>query len=57
MATELAQVSIGRSSVLHRSGPDGLPVRDVVPTKDRESLELWLKKTPDQIAWMQEKVG
>jgi aminopeptidase N len=57
MATELAQVSIGRSSVLHRSGPDGLPVRDVVPTKDRELLEPWLKKTPDQITWMQEKVG
>ncbi|WP_328691372.1 M1 family metallopeptidase [Streptomyces phaeochromogenes] len=57
MATELAQVSIGRSSVLHRSGPDGLPVRDVVPTKDRELLEPWLKKTPDQISWMQEKVG
>jgi aminopeptidase N len=57
MATELAQVSIGRSSVLHRRGPDGLPVRDVVPTKDRELLEPWLKKTPGQIAWMQEKVG
>ncbi|MHA5051168.1 M1 family metallopeptidase [Streptomyces sp. SD15] len=57
MATELAQVSIGRSTVLHRSGPHGLPVRDVVPTKDRERLEPWLKKTPDQIAWMESKVG
>jgi len=57
MATELAQVSIGRSSVLRRSGPDGLPVRDVVPTKDRETLEPWLRKTPEQIAWMEGKVG
>jgi aminopeptidase N len=57
MATELAQVSIGRSTVLHRTGPHGLPVRDVVPTKDREQLEPWLKKTPDQIAWMEGKVG
>lgn len=57
MATELAQVSIGRSAVLHREGPDGLPVRDVVPTKDRERLEPWVRKTPGQIAWMQEKVG
>ncbi|MGP4047878.1 M1 family metallopeptidase [Streptomyces sp. 2A115] len=57
MATELAQVSIGRSSVLHRDGPNGLPVRDVVPTKDREQLEPWLKKTPGQIAWMQKKIG
>ena len=35
MATELAQVSIGRSAVLHRTGPHGLPVRDVVPAADR----------------------
>ncbi|MCF4140669.1 M1 family metallopeptidase [Streptomyces sp. Tue 6430] len=57
MATELAQVSIGRSAVLHREGPRGLPVRDVVPAKDREALEPWLRKTPDQIAWMESKVG
>ena len=57
MATELAQVSIGRSSVLHRTGPHGLPVRDVVPTKVRDTLEPWLKKTPDQIAWMESKIG
>ncbi|RMB82770.1 M1 family metallopeptidase [Streptomyces shenzhenensis] len=57
MATELAQVSIGRSTVLRRTGPHGLPVRDVVPTADRKALEPWLAKTPDQIAWMEGKVG
>ncbi|MCD7443154.1 M1 family metallopeptidase [Streptomyces lincolnensis] len=57
MATELAQVSVGRSTVLRRTGPHGLPVRDVVPTKDRTRLEPWLKKTPGQISWMEEKVG
>ncbi|MFF9495268.1 M1 family metallopeptidase [Streptomyces flaveolus] len=57
MATELAQVSIGRSTVLHRTGPHGLPVRDVVPTKHRAALEPWLKKTPAQIAWMEGKAG
>ncbi|MET7698414.1 M1 family metallopeptidase [Streptomyces sp. NPDC005485] len=57
MATELAQVSIGRSTVLHRNGPHGLPVRDVVPTKDRKVLEPWLKKTPGQIAWLEGKIG
>ncbi|MEV5439022.1 M1 family metallopeptidase [Streptomyces sp. NPDC052682] len=57
MATELAQVSIGRSTVLHRSGPHGLPVRDVVPTRHRAALEPWLKKTPGQIAWMEGKAG
>ncbi|MFE9926961.1 M1 family metallopeptidase [Streptomyces sp. NPDC005774] len=57
MATELAQVSIGRSTVLHRTGPQGLPLRDVVPTAHREQLEPWLAKTPDQIAWTENKVG
>ncbi|MEU2285590.1 M1 family metallopeptidase [Streptomyces sp. NPDC013178] len=57
MATELTQVSIGRSTVLHREGPHGLPLRDVVPTRDRRVLEPWLKKTPDQITWMENKVG
>jgi aminopeptidase N len=57
MATELTQVSIGRSTVLHRTGPHGLPVRDVVPTKHREALEPWLEKTPDQISWMESKIG
>jgi aminopeptidase N len=57
MATELAQVSIGRSAVVRRSGPDGLPLRDVVPAKDRERLEPWLAKTPAQIAWMERKIG
>ncbi|MER7177032.1 M1 family metallopeptidase [Streptomyces mesophilus] len=57
MATELAQVSIGHSTVVHRKGPHGLHVRDVVPTKDRELFERWLRKTPDQIAWMERKIG
>jgi aminopeptidase N len=57
MATELAQVSIGRSTVLHRTGPHALPVRDVVPSGDRAELEPWLAKTPDQIAWMESKAG
>ncbi|MEU1594030.1 M1 family metallopeptidase [Streptomyces sp. NPDC005708] len=57
MATELAQVSIGHTAVLHRRGPNGLPVRDVVPAADAKVLEPWLAKTPDQIAWLEEKLG
>ncbi|MGW0814641.1 M1 family metallopeptidase [Streptomyces viridiviolaceus] len=57
MATELAQVSVGRSAVLHRTGPHRLPVRDVVPAKHRAALEPWLTKTPGQITWMESKVG
>jgi aminopeptidase N len=57
MATELAQVSIGRSAVVSRQGPHGLPVRDVVPAADRAKLEPWLKKTPGQLEWMERRVG
>lgn len=57
MATELAQVSIGNSAVLRRTGPHALPVRDVVPAADAKRLEPWLKKTPDHLRWMEERVG
>lgn len=57
MATELAQVSIGTSAVIHRTGPHGLPVRDVVPAADKAKLEPWLAKTPGMIEWMEQRVG
>ncbi|MEE1751674.1 M1 family metallopeptidase [Streptomyces sp. SP18CS02] len=57
MATELAQVTIGRSTVVNRTGPHGLPVRDVVPTADVERMEPWLKKTPAHLEWMERQVG
>ncbi|MFF2652788.1 M1 family metallopeptidase [Streptomyces sp. NPDC058045] len=56
-ATELAQVSIGRSTVLRRTGPHGLPVRDVVPTADRAALAPWLRRTPGQLAWLERRLG
>ncbi|WP_461030036.1 M1 family metallopeptidase, partial [Streptomyces sparsus] len=57
MATELAQVSIGRSDVVRRDGPRGLPMRDVVPSRHRDSLEPWLARTPRQMEWMEKQVG
>ncbi|MER8235284.1 M1 family metallopeptidase [Streptomyces sp. NPDC094049] len=57
MATELAQISIGDSTVLHREGPHGLPVRDVVRTADRELMEPWLARTPGHLEWMERRVG
>ncbi|MEV5604508.1 M1 family metallopeptidase [Streptomyces sp. NPDC052299] len=57
MATELAQVSIGGNTVVRRTGPHGLPVRDVVPTADRDRVEKYLKRTPAQLEWMERQVG
>ncbi len=57
MATELAQVAIGRFAVPERTGPRGLQVRDVVPAEDQKALEAWTAKTPEHLAWMEKKVG
>ncbi|WP_431965493.1 M1 family metallopeptidase [Actinacidiphila sp. bgisy160] len=59
MATELAQVSIGRSTVVRRTGPGGLPLRDVVGSADpdRAKLDKRLAMTAGQIAWMEQQVG
>ncbi|MEV4438494.1 M1 family metallopeptidase [Streptomyces sp. NPDC049577] len=57
MATELAQISIGRSATPRRTGPHGLPVRDVVPAADGKLLEKWTSRTPGHLTWMESKVG
>ncbi|OEU85996.1 zinc metalloprotease [Streptomyces abyssalis] len=57
MATELAQVSIGLSHVRRTKGPHGLPLRDVVPVRDREELRPWLEKTPRQMKWLERRLG
>jgi aminopeptidase N len=57
MATELAQVAFGRSEVLRREGPHGLPLRHVIPAGHRATLEPWLARTDEQIAWMEKQVG
>jgi aminopeptidase N len=58
-ATELAQVSIGRSAVLRQAGPHGLPLRDVIPAADpdRARLAQRFAMTPSQIEWMERQVG
>ncbi|MEO3851980.1 M1 family metallopeptidase [Streptomyces sp. B8F3] len=57
MATELAQVSIGRSAVLRGTGPHGLPLRHVVPERDRRTARPVVDRTPAHIAWMERYVG
>lgn len=57
MATELAQVSVGRSYVRQAKGPHGLPLRDVVPLRDREKLLPYLKKTPGHLKWLERRLG
>ncbi|MQY15378.1 hypothetical protein SRB5_55570 [Streptomyces sp. RB5] len=57
MATELAQISVGRSAVLTGEGPHGLPLRHVVPAADRERLRAAVDLTAGHLEWMEERVG
>jgi aminopeptidase N len=57
MATELLQVSVGRSEVVERRGPNGLPIRDVVPVDRAAALEPALALTPGQLGWLEQRLG
>ncbi|MEU9040766.1 MULTISPECIES: M1 family metallopeptidase [unclassified Kitasatospora] len=57
MATELVQVSVGDYTVRERTGPHGLPLRDVVPTARAAELEPALALTADQLAWAEQHLG
>ncbi|MBO1418233.1 M1 family metallopeptidase [Streptomyces sp. FH025] len=57
VATELVQVSVGDYTVRERTGPHGLPLRDVVPTARAAELEPALNLTADQLAWAERRLG
>jgi aminopeptidase N len=57
MASELVQLAVGALDVTTRTGPDGLPLRDVTPRRLTAQLEPALARTRDQLAWMESKVG
>ncbi|KJY31851.1 M1 family metallopeptidase [Streptomyces sp. NRRL S-495] len=54
---ELLQASVGRYTVRERQGPDGLPLRDVVPTARAADLEPALALTPGQLGWAEQHLG
>ncbi|MFF2142378.1 M1 family metallopeptidase [Kitasatospora sp. NPDC058190] len=57
MATELVQVSVGDYTVRERTGPHGLPLRDVVPTARATELAPALDLTADQLIWAERRLG
>ncbi|MEU6971050.1 M1 family metallopeptidase [Kitasatospora aureofaciens] len=57
MATELVQVSVGDYTVRERTGPRGLPLRDVVPTARLAELTPSLDLTADQLHWAEQHLG
>ncbi|WP_329535045.1 M1 family metallopeptidase [Streptomyces sp. NBC_01450] len=57
LATQLAQLAIGRFTFVDSIGPHGLPIRDVVPDGLVASTEQYRKLTADHIAWLEERLG
>ncbi len=57
MASELVQVAVGDLTVIHRRGPHGLPIRDVLPRTKVAAATPGLARTGAQIAWMESRVG
>ncbi|MER5380332.1 M1 family metallopeptidase [Streptomyces sp. NPDC002688] len=57
VATQLAQLAIGRFTFVDSTGPHGLPVRDVVPDDLVAPTEQYRKLTTEHIAWLEERLG
>ncbi|SFF14213.1 M1 family metallopeptidase [Streptomyces mirabilis] len=57
LATQLAQLAIGRFTFVDSTGPHGLPIRDAVPDDLVASTEQYRKLTADHIAWLEERLG
>jgi aminopeptidase N len=57
MATELVQITVGDYVVKDRQGPNGLPLRDVVPASRADALEPALALTPGLVGWLEQRLG
>jgi aminopeptidase N len=57
MATELTQIAAGSFTVLKRGRVNGVPVRDVVPTRLAATLDPLLAAEKDHLKWMENIAG
>lgn len=57
LATQLAQLAIGKFTFVDSTGPHGLPIHDVVPDDLVASTEQYRKLSADHIAWLEERLG
>ncbi|MGY6019643.1 M1 family metallopeptidase [Streptomyces spinosirectus] len=57
IATELVQITVGDYVIKDRQGPNGLPLRDVVPTARATALEPALALTPNLVQWLEARLG
>lgn len=57
IATELIQIGVGPFTVLHRTGPHGLPLRYAVPTAQLKDIEPQLASFDESIRFMEQRLG
>ncbi|WP_240103268.1 M1 family metallopeptidase [Streptomyces sp. MUM 16J] len=57
IAAQLVQVAIGRFTFVDRTGPGGLPVRDVVPDGLVSGTEAYRSLVPDHLSWLEQRLG
>jgi aminopeptidase N len=57
MATELIQIAVGPYTVLRQAGPHGLALRHVVPPDQAGQLKPVVERTPEQINWLERRLG
>jgi aminopeptidase N len=57
MASELVQVAVGDFLQYSRGKVDGIPIRDVVPRRLADTLLPRFANEPEQVRWMESKVG
>jgi aminopeptidase N len=57
IATEVVQITVGEYEVKERSGPHGLPLRDIVPVSRAAALEPALALTPGIVEWIEARLG
>ncbi|WP_210408226.1 M1 family metallopeptidase [Allokutzneria sp. NRRL B-24872] len=57
VATQLIGLAIGKFTVTNSTGPNGLPLRDVVPTDLVQQVEKYRTRTPGHLEWMEKRVG
>ncbi|SDM75368.1 M1 family metallopeptidase [Allokutzneria albata] len=57
VATQLVGLAIGEFTVTDGTGPNGLPLRDAVPTDLASQVEKYRTRTPGHLEWMERRVG
>ncbi|AHH94406.1 M1 family metallopeptidase [Kutzneria albida] len=57
MATQLAQLAVGKFDIVTGVGPHGLPLRSAVPAGRAAEFRPALDRLPEYLSWLEAKIG